>query len=205
MARMIKLGILVSGRGSNMESIIRSIESGELDAEVSIVLSDNPDAPALDKARVHGVEARYIPPGRFKTRLEPEVEREYARILKERGVELLCLAGFMRIIHEPLLEAFRGRIINIHPSLLPAFPGLNAQKQAWEYGVKVSGCTVHFVDEGMDTGPIIVQRAVAVREDDTPETLAERILHEEHKAYPQAIQLIAEQRVKIEGRRVRIG
>lgn len=202
--RKIKLGILVSGRGSNMEAIIRNSKEGKIDAEVVIVLSDNPDAPALEKARNLGVEAMYVYPGEKKTYMTPDREEEYVRILKEKGVELVCLAGFMRVLKKTFLSAFPYRIMNIHPSLLPSFPGLNAQKQAWEYGVKVSGCTVHFVDEGVDTGPIIIQRCVPVLEDDTPETLAERILKEEHKIYSEAIQLFAEGRLIIEGRRVKL-
>jgi phosphoribosylglycinamide formyltransferase-1 len=185
-----------------MEAIIRAAKSGEIDAEVVVVVSDNPEAKAMQTATGEGIEAVYINPGRFKTKLEPEAEAEYARVLKEHGAELICLAGFMRIIHNPLLEAFPGRIINIHPALLPAFPGLNAQKQAFEYGVKVAGCTVHLVTEGVDTGPIIVQRAVEVAENDTPDTLADRILVEEHKAYPEAIDLLASGQMEVEGRRV---
>jgi len=200
--RKIRVGILVSGRGSNMEAIIRNAKEGKIDAEVVIVLSDNPDAPALEKARALGVEALYVYPGEKKTYMTPDREEEYVRILKEKNVDLVCLAGFMRVLKKTFLSNFPYRIMNIHPSLLPAFPGLNAQKQAWEYGVKISGCTVHFVDEGVDTGPIIIQRAVPVLEDDTPERLAERILKEEHKIYSEAIQLFAEGRLKIEGRRV---
>lgn len=202
--RKIKVGILVSGRGSNMEAIIKNSKEGRIDAEVVIVLSDNPDAPALEKARNLGVEAMYVYPGEKKTYMTPDREEEYVRILKEKEVELVCLAGFMRVLKKTFLSAFPYRIMNIHPSLLPSFPGLNAQKQAWEYGVKVSGCTVHFVDEGVDTGPIIIQKCVPVLEDDTPETLAERILKEEHKIYSEAIQLFAEGRLRIEGRRVKI-
>jgi len=202
--KKIRIGILVSGRGSNMEAIIRNAKEGKIDAEVVIVLSDNPNAPALEKARALGVEALYVYPGEKKTYMTPDREEEYVRILKEKKVDLVCLAGFMRVLKKTFLSNFPYRIMNIHPSLLPAFPGLNAQKQAWEYGVKISGCTVHFVDEGIDTGPIILQRAVPVLEDDTPERLAERILKEEHKIYSEAIQLFAEGRLKIEGRRVRI-
>lgn len=202
--KKIRVGILVSGRGSNMEAIIRNAKEGKIDAEVVIVLSDNPDAPAIEKAKKLGIEARYVYPGPKKTYMTPDREEEYVKILKDKGVELVCLAGFMRVLKKTFLQAFPGRIMNIHPSLLPAFPGLDAQKQAWEYGVKISGCTVHFVDEGIDTGPIILQRCVPVLEDDTPETLADRILKEEHKIYSEAIQLFAEGRLKIEGRRVRI-
>ena len=202
--KKLRLGILVSGRGSNMEAIIKNSKEGKIDAEVVIVISDNPDAPALEKARNLGVEAIYVYPGEKKTFMTPDREEEYVRILKEKGVELVCLAGFMRVLKKTFLSAFPGRIMNIHPSLLPSFPGLDAQRKAWEYGVKVSGCTVHFVDEGIDTGPIIIQRCVPVLEDDTPEILAERILKEEHKIYSEAIQLFAEGRLVIEGRKVKI-
>lgn len=204
MAKPMKLGILVSGRGSNMEAIIAAVEEGKVNAQVAVVISDVPDALALEKAGKHGIKALYLDPGRFRTKLEPEREAEYARVLKENGVELVCLAGFMRIIHKPLLNAYTNRILNIHPALLPAFPGLNAQKQAFDYGTKVSGCTVHIVTAGVDAGPIVVQKAVEVAENDTADTLAARILVEEHKAYPEAVRLIAEGRVEIEGRRIRI-
>ncbi len=168
------------------------------------MISDNPDAKALERARRAGIPAYYIYPGKKRTVLDPEQEEKYIETLKKHGVELVCLAGFMRILKKKFLDAFPNRIMNIHPALLPAFPGLNAQKQALEYGVKVSGATVHFVDEGIDTGPIILQEAVKVEEDDTVETLADRILKVEHKIYSEAIRLFAEGRLKIEGRRVRI-
>jgi phosphoribosylglycinamide formyltransferase-1 len=196
----IALGVLVSGRGSNLQAIIDSIERGELDAQVAVVLSDVKDAHALERAKKHGIKALYLDPGKYRTKLEPEREKQYVQCLKEHNVELVCLAGFMRILHEHLLNAFRNRIINIHPALLPSFPGLNAQKQAVEYGVKYSGCTVHFVNEGIDAGPIIIQSVVAVMDDDTPESLAARILKEEHRIYPEAIRLIAEKRLRFEGR-----
>ena len=202
--KLLKIGALASGRGSNVEAILKNIKSGYLPCEMRIVISDNPDAPVLKIAREYGVKALYLYPGERKHTLEPEREEEYARVLKEEEVELLVLAGFMRILKGALLGEFRNRIMNIHPSLLPAFKGLNAQKQALEYGVKVAGCTVHFVDETVDGGPIILQRCVPVLEDDTPETLAERILKEEHKIYSEAIKLYAEGRLKIEGRRVKI-
>ncbi|RKX71661.1 phosphoribosylglycinamide formyltransferase [candidate division WOR-3 bacterium] len=198
------LGVLASGRGSNFEAIAKNCAEGKIDARIAILLSDNPNAKALERAKVYGIEARYVDPGPYKTKLSPEAEEEYVRILKEHGVELVCLAGFMRILKSHFLRSFPYRIMNIHPALLPAFPGLHAQKQAFDYGVKVSGCTVHFVDEGIDTGPIIIQRAVPVLEDDTAETLAARILAEEHKIYSEAIQLFAEGRLKIEGRKVRV-
>jgi len=200
----INIGVLASGRGSNLEAILQSCEEGRIDGKVSVVISDVEDAYALERARKHGVPAVYIPPGKFKTKLEPEIEAQYVRVLTEHGVDLVCLAGFMRILGSCLIGEFRGRILNIHPALLPAFPGLEAQRQAWEYGAKVAGCTVHFVDEGVDTGPIIIQRAVPVLDDDDWHTLADRILEQEHKAYSEAIQLFAQGRLVVEGRRVRI-
>jgi len=200
----LKIGALASGRGSNVEAILKNIKSGYLPCEMRIVISDNKDARVLKIAKEYGVKAVYLDPGKRKYTLEPEREEEYARVLKEEGVELVVLAGFMRILKGALLREFKNRIMNIHPSLLPSFKGLEAQKQAWEYGVKVAGCTVHFVDETVDGGPIILQKCVPVLEDDTPETLAQRILKEEHKIYSEAIKLFAEGRLKIEGRRVRI-
>ncbi len=200
----LKIGVLASGRGTNLQALIDNMKSGKLKAEIVCVISDNPNAKALERARKAGIPAYYIPPGPKKTVLSPEAEEKYIECLKKHGVELVCLAGFMRILKKKFLEAFPNRIMNIHPSLLPAFPGLRAQKQALDYGVKVTGATVHFVDEGIDTGPIIIQRAVEVKEDDTEETLAERILKVEHQIYTEAVNLFAEGRLKIEGRRVRI-
>ncbi len=202
--KILKIGALASGRGSNVEAILKNIKNGTLPCEMRIVISDNKDANVLKIAKSYGVKALYVDPGKRKHTLEPEREEEYARILKEEGVELVVLAGFMRILKGALLREFKNRIMNIHPSLLPSFKGLEAQKKAWEYGVKVAGCTVHFVDETVDGGPIILQRCVPVLEDDTPETLAQRILKEEHKIYSEAIKLFAEGRLRIEGRRVRI-
>jgi len=205
MAKKLIIGVLASGRGTNLQAIIDNIKSGKLpNVEIGCVISDNPDAKALERARRAGIPAYYIYPGKKRTVLDPEQEEKYIETLKKHGVELVCLAGFMRILKKKFLDAFPNRIMNIHPALLPAFPGLNAQKQALEYGVKVSGATVHFVDEGIDTGPIILQEAVKVEEDDTVETLAARILKVEHKIYSEAIKLFAEGRLKIEGRRVRI-
>ncbi|MCD6082031.1 phosphoribosylglycinamide formyltransferase [candidate division WOR-3 bacterium] len=205
MAKKLIIGVLASGRGTNLQAIIDNIKSGKLpNVEIGCVISDNPDAKALERARRAGIPAYYIYPGKKRTVLDPEQEEKYIETLKKHGVELVCLAGFMRILKKKFLDAFPNRIMNIHPALLPAFPGLNAQKQALEYGVKVSGATVHFVDEGIDTGPIILQEAVKVEEDDTVETLADRILKVEHKIYSEAIRLFAEGRLKIEGRRVRI-
>ncbi|HHY47916.1 MAG TPA: phosphoribosylglycinamide formyltransferase [Firmicutes bacterium] len=196
------LGVLASGRGSNLVAIMDAIDEGRLSARVLVVVSDQENAPALARARERGVEAIALPRSRFRSR--EDHDNAIASILVERGVDLVVLAGYMRILSKAFIKRFEGRIMNIHPALLPSFPGLNAQAQALSYGVKVSGCTVHFVDEGVDTGPIILQRAVPVLEDDTPETLAERILRQEHEIYPEAIQLFAEGRLVIEGRRVRI-
>jgi len=156
----------------------------------------------LERARKHGVDALYVPPGKYKTRLSPAAEADYIRVLKEREVELVVLAGFMRMLKGDFLEAFPNRVINIHPSILPAFRGLEAWKQALDYGVKFTGCTVHFVELGMDTGPIIMQAVVEVKDDDTPQTLHQRIQVEEHRIYPEVIRLIAEGRVEPRGRRV---
>jgi len=171
-----------------------------------LVVSDNPDARALKIARDHNIKALYLDPGPKKTWLLPEYEDNYVRVLKEHNVNLVCLAGFMRIIKQPLLNAFPNRILNIHPSLLPAFPGLDVQRKALEYGVKYSGCTVHFVDDTVDGGPIIAQAVVPILDNDTPETLAERILKEEHRIYTEAINLILSGQYQIVGRRViRVG
>jgi len=185
-------------------ALIEASRRGEMPAEVVLVLADVADAPVLEKARSAGVRAEHIPPGTARPVLAPEAEEEYVRRLREARVDLVCLAGFMRIIRRPLLEAFPGRILNIHPSLLPAFPGLSAQRQALDYGVKVSGATVHIVDAGTDTGPILVQQAVPVRETDTAEELAGRILQVEHQLYPRAVRIMAQGKIEREGRRARI-
>jgi phosphoribosylglycinamide formyltransferase-1 len=196
------IGVLASGRGSNLQSIIDSIESGYIKAEVRLLISDNPAAYALERAKKHGVECLVMEPRRFGSK---ELYFEaVAQELKKREVGLVVLAGFMRIVGKPLIAAFQNRIMNIHPALLPAFPGLHGQKQAIEYGVKISGCTVHFVDEGMDTGPVIIQAAVPVMDGDTEESLSERILTFEHKIFPEAIKLFSEGRLQIVGRRVRV-
>ncbi|HEC78010.1 MAG TPA: phosphoribosylglycinamide formyltransferase [candidate division WOR-3 bacterium] len=199
---MKNIAVLVSGRGTNLQAIIDNIENGTLKASLVCVISDNKDAPALERARKHNIEALYIDPGPKKTWLIPEVEQKYVEALKERKVDLVCLAGFMRILKKPFLEAFAGRILNIHPALLPSFPGLDVQRKALEYGVKFSGCTVHFVDDTVDGGPIITQAVVPVLDDDTPETLAARILKEEHRIYTEAINLVLSGKYKIIGRRV---
>jgi phosphoribosylglycinamide formyltransferase-1 len=198
----MRLGVLGSGSGTNCQAILDACARPDFPAQVVVVLSDVENARILERARQAGVEALYIPPGKFRTKLEPEVEQRYVAALRERQVELVCLAGFMRVLKQDFLNAFAGRIINIHPSLLPAFPGLESWKQALNYGVKVAGCTVHFVDAGIDAGPVILQAAVPVLDDDTPESLHQRIHEQEHRIYPEAIQLLAEGKVTVEGRRV---
>lgn len=201
----MKLGVLGSGAGSNMQSIVDAIEKGELDAEIKLVLADVADAKILERAKKHGINAKYLDCAPWKTKLEGAAEDECIRLLKEAGVDTVVLAGFMRIVKPKLLAAFPSRVLNIHPALLPAFPGVHSWKQALDYGCKVAGVTVHFVDNGTDTGPIIVQKAVKVEEDDTPESLHARIQVEEHKAYPEALRIIGSGKYRIEGRRVIIG
>ncbi len=200
----LRIGVLASGRGSNLQALIDSAEAGKLRGDIVIVLSDVEDAKALERARRAGIEARYIDPRRKGARLSKESEQEYIDALEAFSVDIIALAGFMRILRSGFVRHFEGRILNIHPSLLPSFQGLHAQKQALDYGVKYSGCTVHFVDEGVDTGPIIIQAAVPVREDDTEDTLAARILSEEHRIYAEAINLLADGRLRIEGRSVHV-
>jgi phosphoribosylglycinamide formyltransferase-1 len=202
MSDLLKLGILISGNGSNLQSIINHIEKGSLKATIKIVISNNPDAYGITRAKKHGIPVVVLKNGDFKNK--EDFDLELIRILKNNSVDLVILAGFMRILTSTFLKAFPQKIMNIHPALLPSFPGIHGQKQALEYGVKLSGCTVHFVDEGVDTGPIIIQSAVQVFDDDTEETLAARILKEEHRIYPQAIQFFAEGRMEIKGRTVRI-
>jgi phosphoribosylglycinamide formyltransferase-1 len=195
-----RLAVLISGRGSNMIALVDAVERGRIPgARVALVLSDHADAEGLTRAAARGLETLAV---ERAGRTRAEHEREIAAALQERGIELVCLAGFMRLLSPAFIEIFRGRILNIHPSLLPAFPGLDAQRQAIEHGVKVSGCTVHFVDETLDGGPIVTQRVVAVHDDDTPETLAARILLEEHLAYAEAVALVVTGDYRIEGRRV---
>ena len=199
---MFKIAVFASGRGSNFQSIIDHIKSGDIPAEISLLISDNQNAGALKRAEHENVEHVFINPSHFETKAD--YEKELIGLLEGADVELIVLAGYMRILSPLFVNHFKNQIINIHPSLLPAFKGLNAQKQAVDYGVKYSGCTVHFVDEGMDTGPIIKQAVVEVKEDDSADDLAARILKEEHKIYPEAVKLIAEGRIKIEGRKVKI-
>lgn len=203
MGHPLRIGVLASGRGSNLQAILDAIASGVLDAEVVVVVSDNEEAQALERARTSEVPAIVVPPGRFRTRLEEPAEAEIVRVLRAHQVELVVLAGFMRILHQTVLDAFAGAIINIHPALLPAFPGLDAQRQALEHGVKIAGCTVHFVDPGgVDMGAIIGQRAVPVLDADQRDDLANRILIEEHKLLVEVLGYFAARRVRRDGRRV---
>ena len=202
MSGPLVIGALVSGRGSNLRSIIRATAEGRVPAHVSVVISNVAAAGALEIARESGIEAVFLDPKSYPGR--GAYDTALVEVLRSHGVELVALAGYMRLVGPAFLEAFPNRVLNIHPSLLPAFPGLNAQKKALEHGVKLAGCSVFFVDEGTDTGPIIIQAAVPVHEDDTVETLSDRILAEEHRIYPAAVRLLAEGRLRIEGRRVRV-
>ncbi len=194
-----KIGILISGRGSNMTALLDAAHSGRLDAEVALVISNISSAAGLEKARARGVETLFID---HKGRSREEHDREMVAELKRRGVELVCLAGYMRLVSALFVREFENRVLNIHPSLLPAFPGLDAQRQALEYGVKVTGCTVHIVDEELDHGPIVMQRAVEVLDTDTVETLSARILEQEHGIYPEAVARVLNKNFRVEGRRV---
>ena len=198
MTQSKKIGILLSGRGSNFEAIAKAIESGRLDAEIAIVISNRADAPGLETAKRRGLNANLIP---SKGRTREEHDAEVIAALKDAQVDLVCLAGYMRLLSPEFVRAFPHRILNIHPSLLPAFPGLDAQKQAVEYGVKVSGCTVHFVDEHLDHGPIVLQKTVPVLEGDDEHSLSARILEQEHIAYSEAIQLVLSSAVEMQGRK----
>ncbi|MEN6623518.1 MAG: phosphoribosylglycinamide formyltransferase [Smithella sp.] len=202
MVQTFKLGVLISGSGSNLQSIIDNIEKGFLKATIKVVICNKPDAYGIKRAQKHGIPVAVLKHENFSSR--EDYDRELVRILKSNDIDLVVLAGFMRILTPVFLKAFPQKVINIHPALLPSFPGTHGQKDAFEYGVKFSGCTVHFVDEGVDTGPIIIQGIVPVLPDDTAETLAARILKEEHRIYPQAIQFFAEGKVEITGRKVYI-
>ena len=195
---MKNIGILLSGRGSNFEAIARNVEAGKIPAKIALVISNREQAPGLERARQMGLKTLFIP---SKGKEREAYDGKVVAALKEAQVDLVCLAGFMRILSPVFIRAFQGRILNIHPALLPAFPGLDAQKQALDYGVKFSGCTVHIVDEGMDTGPIVLQAVVPVLDNDTVETLSARILKEEHRIYSEAVCLMVEDKVRIEGRR----
>ncbi len=201
----LHLGVLGSGAGSNMQSIVDAIAAGELDAEIKIVLADVADAKILERAKRHDIPHRFLDCSPWKTKLADNAEETCIRLLKDAGVDTVVLAGFMRIVKPKLLEAFPNRVLNIHPALLPAFPGIHSWTQALEYGCKVAGVTVHFVDAGTDSGPILVQKAVPVLEDDTPSTLHARIQVQEHLAYPEALRIVASGKYRIEGRCVRIG
>ena len=202
MGKRMRLGVLASGGGSNLQAIIDRCRESSFPAEIAVVIANNPEAGALERARQAGIPARCINHRDFASR--EEFDAALVEALREAGIELVVLAGFMRIITKVLLDAFPLRIINIHPALLPAFPGLHVQQQAIDYGARFSGCTVHFVDGGVDTGPIIIQAVVPVLPGDTADTLAARILIQEHQIYPRAIQLLAEGRVRVTGRTVAI-
>ena len=195
---MKRIGILLSGRGSNFEAIARQIDDGKLSAEIAVVVSNVESAPGLQRARDRGLN---VFSANSKGLSREAFDRQVIHVLEEKRVDLVCLAGFMRLLSASFIQAFRNRILNIHPSLLPAFPGLDAQRQALEYGVKVSGCTVHFVDEGLDSGPIVLQAVVPVLDGDTEESLSARILEQEHQIYPRAIQQVLEGQIRIDGRR----
>lgn len=199
---LLRLGVIASGRGSNLQAIIDKCDAGVVSAEVGVVISDRENAFALERARNRGIPAVYINPKGFETK--EDYEGAIVQSLKENRVELVVLAGYMRLVGKVLLGSYPNKIMNIHPALLPSFPGAHGQKDAVDYGVRFSGCTVHFVDEGMDTGPIILQAVVPVMQDDTEETLAARILEQEHKIYPEAVQLYAEGRLNVQGRKVLI-
>lgn len=202
MSNTLRLGILASGGGTNLQAIIDECLRGKLSAEIALVLSNKSQAGALDRARRAGIPVAVVDHRQYPDR--KEFDRAMVDALQKARVDLVVLAGFMRILTPVFLEAFPHRIMNIHPGLLPAFPGINAQRQALEYGVKIAGCTVHFVDPGVDSGPIIIQAAVPVLDDDDEESLAGRILEQEHRIYPRAIQWFAEGRLHVEGRSVRI-
>ena len=202
----LRLGVLASGRGSNLQAIIDAIEAKVLDATIVLVVSNKRDAIALERANRHGIRGLFLDPKSVAG--EPDLRRAYdekiLEVLKKHEVQLVLLAGYMKIVTAVLIDAYQWRMMNIHPSLLPSFPGLHAQQQALDAGVKVSGCTVHFVTEGVDQGPIIVQTAVPVNENDSVDALSARILEQEHRLYPRAIQLFAEGGLAVEGRKVRI-
>jgi phosphoribosylglycinamide formyltransferase-1 len=200
MARQVPIGVLISGGGTNLQAIIDAIEAKRLDASIEVVLSNKADAYGLTRARNHGIPIEVLDHKKFSSR--EAYDQAMVDLLRARGVELAVLAGFMRLLSPLFVTAYSNRIMNIHPALLPAFPGLQVQKKAVEHGVRFSGCTVHFVNEQCDEGPIIIQAVVPVFSDDTDETLAARILKEEHRIYPRAIQLYAEDRLRVEGRRV---
>jgi len=200
----LRVAVLASGRGSNLQAVINAIEAGQVQAQIVAVISNKKEAAALERARTHGLPDVFVDPKPFAGR--PDSREAYDRalleVLEKNQVELVLLAGYMKIVTAILVNAYANRMMNIHPSLLPSFPGLDVQKKAIEWGCKLAGCTVHFVTEGVDEGPIILQAAVQILDNDTPDTLAARILIQEHKIYPRAVQLFAEDRLRVEGRRV---
>jgi phosphoribosylglycinamide formyltransferase-1 len=197
-----RIGVVGSGKGSNFVALADAIAAGKIPAEIAVVLSDVESAEILAHARDRKIPAQFIPPGKFRTKLDEEAERAFVGALQSAKVDLIVLAGFMRVLKGDFLRAFAGRIVNIHPSLLPSFPGLEAWKQALDHGVKVAGCTVHFVDAGVDAGPIIAQQTVPVFENDTPESLHQRIHTAEHELYPQCVAALARREISVVGRRV---
>jgi phosphoribosylglycinamide formyltransferase-1 len=197
-----RIGVIGSGKGSNFEAIAEACAQGTLPARIAVVLSDVADAGILHRARQKGIPAHHIPPGKFRTKLDDEAERAYVEALRQAGVNWVALAGFMRVLKGEFLGNFEGRIVNVHPSLLPSFPGLEAWKQALDFGVKVTGCTVHLVDAGVDSGPIIGQQAVPVLDGDTSETLHQRIHAAEHELYPKCLAALARGDVVVQGRKV---
>jgi phosphoribosylglycinamide formyltransferase-1 len=200
----LRVAVLASGRGSNLQAVIDAIEAGTVQAKIVAVISNKKEAPALERARRHGMSALFVDPKPYTGRPDSReaYDRELLDVLQRHDVELVLLAGYMKIVTRVLVEALANRMMNIHPSLLPSFPGLDVQKKAIEWGCKLAGCTVHFVTEGVDEGPIILQAAVPILDGDTPDTLAARILDQEHKLYPRAVQLFAEGRLQVAGRRV---
>jgi phosphoribosylglycinamide formyltransferase-1 len=200
--REFRIGLLGSGKGSNFVALADACAKGTVPARIALVLSDVADAGILKRAGDFNIPARHIPPGKFRTKLDEEAEHAYAAALQEAQVDLVALAGFMRILKGDFIKVFEGRIINIHPSLLPSFPGLEAWRQALEHGVKVTGCSVHFVDAAVDAGPLIGQQAVPVRDDDTPESLHQRIQLAEHELYPRCVAALARGQLEVRGRRV---
>jgi phosphoribosylglycinamide formyltransferase-1 len=199
-----RIGVLGSGTGTNCEAILVACERGEIPCRVVVVVSDVLGAPILERARKRGIEAKVVGPSQFKTKLEPEFELQIVEALRAANAQLVALAGYMRVVKSALLTAFAGRMMNVHPSLLPAFPGLRAWEQALAHGARITGCTVHFVDEGVDAGPIILQQPVPIFDNDTPESLHQRIQLAEHRLYPEAIRLFAQGKLQVNGRRVRI-
>ena len=203
-SKELRIGVLGSGNGSNCEAILQACDRGQIPGRVAVVVSDLADAFILERARKRGIPAHFVGPSRFKTKLEPELETQMVSILRAAGVELVALAGYMRVVKMPLLTAFEGKMLNVHPSLLPAFPGLHAWEQALNFGVRVTGCTVHFVNEGVDAGPVILQQAVPVLTNDTPATLHQRIQVAEHESLPEAIRLFALGKLQTDGQQVKI-